>query len=128
MLKDNYERLIQINKKLQLNTNDKEYALKIQLEELRSGYEQTKKENVKLKDNLETQNKLWKMWILKFEEQPKEVNSKSETAPENVVNNDDDDEILLVEVPSSCFFCWTKSLFVLTCACHHSSSSCPSFE
>ena len=35
---------------------------------------------------------------------------------------------IILEVPSSCFFCWTKSLFVLSCACHHSSSSCPSFE
>ena len=32
------------------------------------------------------------------------------------------------EVPSSYYFCWTKSLFVLMCACHHSSSPYPSFE
>ena len=97
MLKENYERLILINKKLQLNSKDKEYALEIQMEELRSGYEKTKKENVKFQDNLETQNKLWKMWILKFEEQPKEVNSKPTNPPENVVRHDTDDEILLVE-------------------------------
>ena len=65
-LKENYERLIQINKKLQTNSKDKEYALEIQLEELRVGYEKEKREKMKLQDNLETQNKLWKMWIQKF--------------------------------------------------------------
>ena len=48
MLKENYERLININKKLQAQNKDKDMAVDIQLEELRSGYERVKAENIKL--------------------------------------------------------------------------------
>ena len=64
-LKENYERLSNINKKLQEQAKDKQYALDIQLEEIRTSYEKAEAENIKLKDNLDTQNKLWKMWIHK---------------------------------------------------------------
>ena len=42
LLKENYERLIEINKKFQTVSKDKEVALDIQLEDLRRGYEKTK--------------------------------------------------------------------------------------
>lgn len=37
---------------------DRDLALDIQLEELRTAYEKTKSENIKLWDNVDTQNKL----------------------------------------------------------------------
>ena len=89
MLKENYERLIQIHKKSESNKKDREYALEAQNEELRLGYEKLKAENIKLDDNLDTQNKLWKMWIMKFEDSSNH-NSKEQ-------NKKEDDEILLIE-------------------------------
>ena len=50
---------------------DKEYALNIQLEELKSAFEAIKTENIKLKDNLEAQNKLWKIWLETFDDKNK---------------------------------------------------------
>ena len=60
-LKENYERLVTLTKKEKEQIKDKEYAMEIQIEELRNGFERVKGENVKLQDNLDTQNKLWKM-------------------------------------------------------------------
>ena len=84
LLKENYERLIAINKKLQAQSKDKEYALDVQVEELRGGYEKAKSENIKLKDTIETQNKLWKIWLQKFEdkvEEPKQSNNIPNDVP-----------------------------------------------
>ena len=68
LLKENYERLITINKNLQAQAKDKEYAQDVLISELRTSYDATKTENIKLEDDLETQNKLWKIWLEKFEE------------------------------------------------------------
>ena len=100
ILKENYERLISINKKLQSQVKDKEYALDVQIEELRGGYERTKAENIKLKDNIDDQNKLWKMWLKKFEDKPEEI-TKAQNKPEEMKEKDknprEDDEVLLIE-------------------------------
>ena len=68
LLKENYERLITINKNLQAQAKDKEYAQDVLISELRTNYDATKTENIKLKDDLETQNKLWKIWLERFDE------------------------------------------------------------
>ena len=104
-LKENYERLSNINKKLQEQAKDKQYALDIQLEEIRTADEKAEAENIKLKDNLDTQNKLWKMWILKQEQcetekssvklqEYKEKHKKPQNENANAIT---DEEILLVE-------------------------------
>ena len=67
LLKENYERLITINKNIQDQANDKEYAQEILGSELRTNYESVKSENIKLKDSLETQHKLWKVWLEKMD-------------------------------------------------------------
>ena len=66
------------------------------MEKLRNGYEQAKAENMKLKDNLETQNKLWEIWLQKFDQgQNQEVHI---THSENsVLNVKTDDKVLLSE-------------------------------
>ena len=46
---------------------DKDLAKDILVAELRSSYDTTKAENIKLSDSLETQQKLWKIWVEKFE-------------------------------------------------------------
>ena len=89
ILKESYERLVVINKQLQTRTDDKEYALEVQNEELRNGYERMKKDNIKLQDSLDTQHKLWKVWLQKNDESHKEVVVKESSAS--------DDEILLIE-------------------------------
>ena len=50
------------------------------MEELRGGYEKAKAENIKVKDNIETQNKLWKIWLKKFEDKPEEANEVKDIA------------------------------------------------
>ena len=94
--KQNYERLIVIQKKHLDQNKDKEYAVNIQLEELRRGYETTKNENVILQDNLETQNKLWKIWLDKFDANPAKVDSTPKSN-EEPVKQPEDDEALLIE-------------------------------
>ena len=93
-LKLNYERLIAINKKLTEQTKDKEFALDIQAEELKRGYESIKQENVKLKDDLETQSKLWKIWLQNFDANEDNENPQKKN---DSVQNSQDDEILLIE-------------------------------
>ena len=94
LLKENYERLSQIHKKSEANKKDREHALEAQNEELKLGYEKVKAENIKLHDNLDTQNKLWKIWMKNFGDNSiqnsKEQNKKAENIKE-------DDEILLIE-------------------------------
>ena len=95
VLKENYERLVQALKKAESNNKHKEYALEIQNEELKLGYEKVKSENIKLQDNLDTQNKLWKMWIQKFEDNPTQViTAETKKTGNDKLNND---EILLIE-------------------------------
>ena len=90
ILKESYERLVTINKQLQSQQNDRAYALEIQNEELKNGFERMKKENIKFQDSLETQNKLWKIWLQKHEQSNiYEVVTKE--------SNSNDDEILLIE-------------------------------
>ena len=101
ILKENYERLVDINKNLQDQSKDKEYALDVQMSELKEGYEKAILENVKLKDNLDTQNKLWKMWLAKYSEE-KDLNEvvedkAKEVAADEKASMKDDDEILLIE-------------------------------
>ena len=94
LLTENYERLITINKKLQAQTKDKDYAMDVQLEELRGGYEKTKAENIKLQDNLDTQNKLWKIWLLKFGDKAEEaVKTKDKT--ESIKTKDKPEDVQL---------------------------------
>ena len=57
-----------INKKKTDELKDKQFASDVNTEQIRTVYEQTKAENIKLKDNLDTQNKLWKIWLLKNED------------------------------------------------------------
>ena len=80
-LKQNYERLINIQKKLNEQMKDKEYALKVQMEELRSAYEVEKTENIKLKDNVDTQNKLWKVWLESFDKRNETNTDNTESNP-----------------------------------------------
>ena len=96
-LRENYERLIAINKRLNEQTKDKEYALEVNIEEFRNGYEQAKAENIKLKDNLETQNKLWKIWLEKFDGTQNREIINAETSENLTSKVDNDDEILLIE-------------------------------
>ena len=63
LLKENYERLITINKNLQDQAKDRGYAQDVLMAEVRNNYDSVKAENVKLNDNLETQNKLWKIYL-----------------------------------------------------------------
>ena len=92
MLKENYERLIQIHKKSDTSKKDREYALEAQNEELKLGYEKIKTENIKLQDNLDTQNKLWKIWMKKFEDSQNKTEQNEKTEKEK-----EDDELLLIE-------------------------------
>ena len=68
------------------------------MEELRTAYEQTKAENIKLNDNLETQNKLWKVWLQKVDKDETEEKDKVEEVirvdihPNESDNNGDDEE------------------------------------
>jgi hypothetical protein len=100
ILKENYERLISINKKLQSQAKDKEYALDVQIGELWGGYERTKAENIKLKDNIETRNKLWKIVLKKFDDKSEEI-TKAQDKPEEIKEKDknprEEDEVLLIE-------------------------------
>ena len=50
MLKANYERLIELNKDLQIEAKDRNYSVEIQLKELKDEYEKVIHENVKLKE------------------------------------------------------------------------------
>ena len=93
LLKENYERLVQINKKSESNKKDREYALEAQNQELRIGYEKVKTENIKLQDNLDTQNKLWRIWIENFERNKTEVSAEQNKSGDNRV----DEEVLLIE-------------------------------
>ena len=94
LLKENYERLITINKKHQDQNKDKELAQNIQMEELRRGFEKAKAENIKLQDNLDTQNKLWKIWIEKMDDNVGVAENKSTKLD---LNQPSDDEVLLIE-------------------------------
>ena len=96
VLKDNYERLIDINKRLQEDAKDKEYAMDVQIAELREGYEKATADNIKLQDDLSTQNKLWKMWLEKCSD--KEEKNGSKVAVEAAVNTrSSGEEMLLIE-------------------------------
>ena len=86
--------MISITKKEKDQAKDKEYAMNVQIEELRNGFERIKAENIKLEDNLDTQNKLWKMWIVKSENKDNKLTVKSDNKE---VAADIDDEILLAE-------------------------------
>ena len=90
ILKENYERLVQVLKKAESNNKDKEYALEIQNEELKLGYEKIKSENIKLQDNLDTQNKLWKIWIQKFDDKPTQdsIENPKETEKNRLNDNE----------------------------------------
>ena len=55
LLKEQYERLVAINKNIQEEAKDKDLAKDILVAELRSSYDTTKAENIKLSDSLETQ-------------------------------------------------------------------------
>ena len=66
--------MITINKNLQEQTKDKDYAKDVLMAELRINYDSIKTENLKLKDSLETQQKLWKIWLETFEKK-KETNT-----------------------------------------------------
>ena len=96
LLKENYERLIQLNKKSETSQKDRELALETQNEELRIGYEKVKTENIKLQNNLDTQNKLWKIWIQNFENNKIEVD-KEQKSDKKTGNNKEDDEIAIIE-------------------------------
>ena len=96
LLKENYERLIQLNKKSETSQKDRELALETQNEELRIGYEKVKAENIKLQDNLDTQNKLWKIWIQNFETNKIEVD-KEQKSDKKSGNNKENDEIAIIE-------------------------------
>ena len=74
---------------------DKEYAVNIQLEELRRGYQTPKSENSKLQDNLKTQNKLWKIWLYKFDANPAQVDSTPKSKHKSVKQTDDDEALLI---------------------------------
>ena len=64
------------------------------MEELRRGFEKAKAENVKLQDNLDTQNKLWKVWIEKIDDKEVVAENKSTNVDPNQPS---DDEVLLIE-------------------------------
>ena len=50
LLQANYERLIELNKDLQIEAKDRNYSVEIQLKELKDEYEKVIHENVKLKE------------------------------------------------------------------------------
>ena len=64
------------------------------MEELRRGFEKAKAENVKLQDNLDTQNKLWKIWIEKIDDKEVVAENKSTNVDPNQPS---DDEVVLIE-------------------------------
>ena len=78
LLKENYERLNTINKNVQDQAKDKQFAQDVQIAELRTNYDSVKAENIKIKDNLETQNKLWKIWLVKMDDK------KDESEPQSI--------------------------------------------
>ena len=71
--------------------------MKVQSEDVRAEYEKAKSDNIKLQDNLETQNKLWKMWLLKFENDGKPANTESNKPKIKEPNPRGEDEALLTE-------------------------------
>ena len=85
LLKENYERLITINKNLQDQAKDRGYAQDVLNAELRNNYDSVKAENIKLNDDLETQNKLWKIWLAKLDD--KQEATTSDNDMENDVDN-----------------------------------------
>ena len=58
--------------------------------ELRTKYDTEKAENIKLNDSLETQHKLWKVWLLKMED--KEVSPPPVTERSTHIEPDKEDE------------------------------------
>ena len=68
LLKESYERLITINKNFQEQAKDKAFAQDVLMAEMRTNYDTVKAENLKLIDSLETQHKLWKVWLLKMDD------------------------------------------------------------
>ena len=103
LLKENYERLNTINKNVQDQAKDKQFAQDVQIAELRTNYDSVKAENVKIKDNLETQNKLWKIWLVKMDDKkdesepksiPKDAPPKSDVPEEEVevINTEEDND------------------------------------
>ena len=75
--------------------------MEVQLGELREGYEKAKSENIKLQDNIETQNKLWKIWLLKFDDKSDDDARKKDKPVESKAKDNgkplDNEEELLIE-------------------------------
>ena len=65
LLQENYDRLIELNKDLQTEAMDKNYAIEVQPVELKVEYEKVKSENLKLKEQNDIQSKLGKVWVEK---------------------------------------------------------------
>ena len=102
LLKENYERLVTINKNLQNQAKDREYAQDVLQAELRTNYDSAKAENIKLNDSLETQHKMWKIWLEKFDDKkevPAPAPNENQEAPIvdepveeiEILENDDED-------------------------------------
>ena len=104
LLEDSYNRLMGMFQKQQTESKDKALAFKTELEEAHEGYRVAKTENEKLKEINETQHKLWKIFIDKFEKDnsEKEKISTRETEPEDTITidetpEDDDIDDLVIE-------------------------------
>ena len=78
LLQANYERLIELNKDLQIEAKDRNYSVEIQLKELKDEYEKVIHENVKLKEQNDVQTKLWKIWLETHEKKTQVTDKTSE--------------------------------------------------
>ena len=104
LMEDSYDRLMAMFQKQQSECKDKALAYKTELEEVNECFRVAKTENEKLKEINETQHKLWKIFLDKFEKdnnskekirenQNKEEQSQAHDKIEFIDDDEDSDEL-----------------------------------
>ena len=86
MMEDSYDRLMALYTKQQNEYKANTLVLKSELENTYESLRVAKKENEKLKDINDTQHKLWKIFVNKFEEKEAEVNVDKEKLCKETMN------------------------------------------
>ena len=98
-IEENYDRLMLIFQKQQTEMKDKILAFKIQVETATESYRVAKTENEKLKEVNDIQQKLWKVFLNKFEkEEAVKKNDNSDPKPNPASPEPVDEEIVVKTV------------------------------
>jgi hypothetical protein len=95
ILEENYDRLMNMFQKQQTESKDKALAFKIEVEAATESFRVAKAENEKLREVNETQHKLWKIFLDKFEKDENAKKKKNER--ESSAQSAADDDIEVVE-------------------------------